>query len=304
MLLSTLTVTNVNDGGPGSFRAAIAAASGGDTIAFDRHLRGSTILLTGGELVINRSLDIEGPGSSRLTVEGAGNGRVFHVTAPGVNVTIAVLTIGGGRAPIGGGVLDEGASLALDGDVITDNQAVPANASTTAAGGAVAVTGVGASIRVDDSALTRNQARGGDNNTGGPNLADTLGGTATGGAILDSSFSGNQALGGAGGPGGTDFSNGQGGEADGGAIAVASDGTSVSIRDTTFAENEAVGGLGGQGGTGFLNGTGGEGSGGALSLAAASFPPTAGSLTVVDSSFADNVARGGEGGTGQGSVNG
>ena len=156
MLLSTLTVTNANDGGPGSLRAAIAAASGGDTIAFDRHLRGSTIHLTGGELAINRSLGIEGPGSSRLTVDGGGNGRVFHVTAPGVHVTIAGLTIRGGQATMGGAVLDEGASLSMVNDVMASNEAIPVNASTTAAGGAVAVTGAGASLSVDGSILTGN----------------------------------------------------------------------------------------------------------------------------------------------------
>src|SRR5262245_19554404 len=61
--LSTLTVTNNLDSGAGSLRAAIKAASSGDTIVFDSSLAGQTITLTSGELAINQSLDIEGPGA-------------------------------------------------------------------------------------------------------------------------------------------------------------------------------------------------------------------------------------------------
>jgi hypothetical protein len=71
-LLSTLTVTNNDDSGPGSLRAAIAAASSGETINFAPSLDGQTITLTSGELDIARSLDIEGPGAGRLTVSGGG----------------------------------------------------------------------------------------------------------------------------------------------------------------------------------------------------------------------------------------
>src|SRR5262245_19007280 len=59
-LLSTLTVLNNNDSGPGSLRADLAAAQSGDTIRFAGKLAGQTITLTGGELVLDKSLDIEG----------------------------------------------------------------------------------------------------------------------------------------------------------------------------------------------------------------------------------------------------
>ena len=61
-VLSTLTVTNALDSGAGSLRAAIKAASSGDTIVFASSLNGQTITLTSGELAISKSLDIEGPG--------------------------------------------------------------------------------------------------------------------------------------------------------------------------------------------------------------------------------------------------
>ena len=78
-VLSTLTVRNTNDSGPWSLRAEIAAAHSGDTIRFDGGLAGESVTLTGGELVIDKSLDIEGPGAGLITVDGDNAGRVFHV---------------------------------------------------------------------------------------------------------------------------------------------------------------------------------------------------------------------------------
>ena len=94
-VLSTLTVLNNHDSGPGSLRDTIAAAGGGDTIVFARQLDGQTITLTGGELTITKSLDIEGPGASRLTISGDHSSRVFDISG-GVTVTIAGLTIADG----------------------------------------------------------------------------------------------------------------------------------------------------------------------------------------------------------------
>src|SRR5437879_1843867 len=69
-LLSTITVLNNADSGDGSLRAALGAASSGDTINFAPGLAGQTITLTSGELAIDKSLDIEGLGADQLTVSG------------------------------------------------------------------------------------------------------------------------------------------------------------------------------------------------------------------------------------------
>src|SRR6185369_5420434 len=81
---TTITVTNTNDGGPGSLRQALADANDRDTIGFAVT---GTISLTSGELVIDKNITISGPGSNLLTVRrSSGSFRVFHVM-PGHTVT-------------------------------------------------------------------------------------------------------------------------------------------------------------------------------------------------------------------------
>ncbi|HEV3446759.1 MAG TPA: hypothetical protein VG099_19120, partial [Gemmataceae bacterium] len=122
-LPSMLTVLNNLDSGPGSLRAGIAAANPGDEIVFAKSVH--AITLTSGELAISKSLDIEGPGASRLTVSGHNASRVFDIQG-GATVTIAGLTIANGGVVDdgGGGILNEtGATLHLRADVVTDNTA-------------------------------------------------------------------------------------------------------------------------------------------------------------------------------------
>jgi hypothetical protein len=105
-LLSVLTVMNNNDSGSGSLRATIAAAQSGDTIDFSSKLKGETITLTSGELLITDSVTIDGLGANQLAVSGNNASRVFEV-ATGLNVTISGLTITQGYAlEQGGGILN------------------------------------------------------------------------------------------------------------------------------------------------------------------------------------------------------
>src|SRR5438045_5818341 len=77
---ATLTVTTTADSGVGSLRAALAASSDGDTIQFDSALNGQTISLTSGELVIDKNITINAPGSNLLTVSrSSGTFPIFHV---------------------------------------------------------------------------------------------------------------------------------------------------------------------------------------------------------------------------------
>ncbi|MFQ5478151.1 MAG: choice-of-anchor Q domain-containing protein [Candidatus Binatia bacterium] len=98
---ATLTVTNLADNGPGSLRAALGAAASGDTIDFAVN---GTIVLSSGELAVDRGLNILGPGPTLLTISGGGNSRVFRVESADP-VTISGLAVIDGFASGDGGGL-------------------------------------------------------------------------------------------------------------------------------------------------------------------------------------------------------
>lgn len=119
---TTLTVTNTDDSGAGSFRQALADANNGDTIQFDPALNGQTMSLTSNELVIAKNITIRGPGANLLEVsrnQTADFFRIFHVT-PGHTVVIEGLTITRGEPP-GGGVYNEQATLAINNCIVQFN---------------------------------------------------------------------------------------------------------------------------------------------------------------------------------------
>jgi hypothetical protein len=59
-------------------------------VAFDASLIGSTITLQQGQIKITKSLQIQGPGSSRLTISGQHNSRIFLIynTIPNTNIVV------------------------------------------------------------------------------------------------------------------------------------------------------------------------------------------------------------------------
>ncbi|MFL6553137.1 MAG: hypothetical protein ACJ8LV_07200 [Chthoniobacterales bacterium] len=106
---ATITVTNTSDSGAGSLRHALADAVDGDMINFNSSLNGQTITLTSGQLVVNESATISGPGADQLAVDANDASRVFYI-ASGKDVTISRLTITNGLPPIsefGGGIYNE-----------------------------------------------------------------------------------------------------------------------------------------------------------------------------------------------------
>ena len=78
-------------------------------INFNSSLNGQTITLTSGQLVVNESATISGPGADQLAVDANDASRVFYI-ASGKDVTISRLTITNGLPPIsefGGGIYNE-----------------------------------------------------------------------------------------------------------------------------------------------------------------------------------------------------
>jgi len=131
---ATVTVTNINDSGPGSLRGAIASAVSGDTIAFS--LPYPATIPLGSTLTIGTSLTISGPGSSNLAISGGGSVGVFSigsctsagsVPCSGVTATISGVTIENGNAYYGGGGVYNSGTLSLSNSVFAGNSSNTAN---------------------------------------------------------------------------------------------------------------------------------------------------------------------------------
>src|SRR5262249_52029282 len=165
---STLTVLNNHDSGAGSLRDAIKNASSGDTIVFASSLDGQTITLTSGELAINKTRTIQGPGVSLLAISGNNASRVFDISQnqKPVAVTIAGLTIENGLASsspdvgAGGGILNVSSTLTLTHDVLSNNEGLGnSNNGNPAQGGAIANAN-GATLTVTSCTFTANEVIG------------------------------------------------------------------------------------------------------------------------------------------------
>lgn len=171
---ATLTVSNTNDSGSGSLRAAIAAAAPGDTINFS--VTGA-ITLTTGELLIDKNLTISGPGASSLTIGGGGASRVFEL-ALGNTATISGLTVTNGAADNGAGILvNSSAVLNLSNSVVSNNHSV----TGIAQGGGITVFGT---LNLSDSTISSNSAT-----NGGGGLRVRFGATAN---VARCAITGNQ----------------------------------------------------------------------------------------------------------------
>jgi hypothetical protein len=185
-LPSTLTVTSNLDNGPGSLRADVAAAQGGDTIVFSNSLKGQTIALTTGELLLDKSLTIQGPCAGQLAISGSNVSRVFEVAA-GVQVTLAGLTVrdGDGNAAVVArtGSDGEGGAI-LNGGTLTVSSCTIFGNSASDSGGGLYNSGT---LTVSSCTVSGNTAyrgggiyNGGSASLGGSTLS---GNTATGGYL-------------------------------------------------------------------------------------------------------------------------
>jgi hypothetical protein len=122
------TVTNANDTGAGSLRAAITSANGAagaDTINFDTvnvFATPQTISLQTALPAITDSLTITSPSPTRVTVQrGAGTYGIFSITAGAVNATFDGLTITGGNSGSGSAITGSTQNLTITNCVIKSN---------------------------------------------------------------------------------------------------------------------------------------------------------------------------------------
>ena len=87
-------VTNANDNGPGSLRQAILDASNGAIL--DLSSLSGTILLTSGQLEIDKDITIMGPGPKLLTISGNNTSRIIKTSSSEVDLTLKDLTLSDG----------------------------------------------------------------------------------------------------------------------------------------------------------------------------------------------------------------
>ena len=165
---ATMIVTNTNDNGSGSLRQALGLANDGDTI--DTTGISGVIRLTSGELPVNNSVIIKGPGADLLVVDGNSAVTVFRVMSMGP-VTISDLTISNAHGKSGGGIFNGGV-----GTLTIINSALSGN--TADFGGGVYN---GGSVNIVNSTISGNTA-----NTEGAGVYNPV--TLT---IINSTFSDN-----------------------------------------------------------------------------------------------------------------
>lgn len=148
------TVTNINDSGAGSLRAAIHsanAAGGSNTITFQSGLTG-TMTLTSGQLTVSNDLTVQGPSAGLLAISGNRASRVFEIAA-GMSVTLDQLTLKDGYHPTQGGGIYNAGTLTITDCVLTGNTAGTLQSGSV--GGAIANTGT---LTIAGSALSGNRA--------------------------------------------------------------------------------------------------------------------------------------------------
>jgi len=273
---ATLTVKSVADAGglcPGAnctLRQAITVAAAGDTINFSLPAN-SAINLTSGELLINKSLTITGPGANLLTVQhvigSGGPFRIFEISS-GVTAAISGLTISGGNPPSsaetdGGGILNAG-TLTITGVTVSGNVA---GGAPSGLGGGIFNSGT---LTVINSTISGNQAHATPSGTVWDGAG---GGIFTGGAltVINTTISGNFA---------EADPNGSGdGYGEGGGIDSSYYNTGVvTIINCTISGNTA---------SGATHANAQTGTGGGLKIAGAN------TVTVRNTIIAKNIAAGG-----------
>lgn len=159
---STLMVTSPLDdvNVQGTLRYDLAHAANGDKIKITPNaLNGASLVLSQGELFVNKNVTIEATPNNPAIISGGGNSRVFEI-ASGANVTLKNLTITGGTGVannpsgssrydgIGGGVLNFG-TLTVSNCTLTSNHS---------SGGGGGIDNYNGMLTVSNSTLSDNSA--------------------------------------------------------------------------------------------------------------------------------------------------
>ena len=155
--LATRLVTTTADAGPGSLREAITQAQEGDVVRFDPSLAGATITLES-QLVVDKSITIDGPLPNGVSVSGGNKTRVLRVQGDGINIGVYRLRI------MEGNVLNDadpednnGGGVMVSGNALLSLIYSSVVSSTAARGGGVYVDD-GSAIAIENSTIGGDQA--------------------------------------------------------------------------------------------------------------------------------------------------
>ena len=214
---AVLNVTNTQDAGADSLRAAVAMAAPGDTIHFniptsDTGYNASaghifTITLASGEIVIAKDLTIAGPSAANVAISGNHTSRIFNITAGTVAISNLSLINGtakgadgtggsdaeiNGKPGIGGAVLNQG-TLSFERCTFTGNTAIGGTGASGALfSGGNGGDGQGGAIANQNTlslvacTLAANSAIGGTSGIGGFEIQfSAAGGMGSGGALYN-----------------------------------------------------------------------------------------------------------------------
>ncbi len=218
-----LTVTNLNNAGAGSLRDAVVNTPGGGTVDFAV----TGVITLSSEIVIDKSLTIQGPGADQLTVSGGNTTRVFHVTVA-ADFTINAIKIANGfdnNALAGAVMLIESTNvnMELNDCSIEDNVSSPSGPGL----GVISYPFGSASIKVNRCSFTNNSTV----TTGFLPAGGGVFGTGSGNNSLevnDSSFTSNLA-------------QSESGPAIGGVVGAGGSPNVHKFNNCTFDSNRAIG---------------------------------------------------------------
>lgn len=185
-----ITVTSTADSGAGSLRAAIAAATPGNTIQFASNLAGQTITLTSGQIEISsgKNITIEGGAAPGLKVSGNHASRIFFINSNQdfpTTVSFKNLSLINGRTSEQGGAIrgEHRATISVDNVSFQNNVANQ--------GGGAIYSAWENNLTVTNSQFDRNQATAGNNERGAGAIAFVSPGSFI---VRNSSFTNNQGI--------------------------------------------------------------------------------------------------------------
>ncbi|MBT3323461.1 MAG: sortase [Anaerolineae bacterium] len=202
---ATITVSNTNNSGTGSLRQAIADAASGDTINFSIS---GTIILTTGELIIDKNLTVDGSGQS-IALSGGNTSSIIRINTGNIGMTVSLISLtlqdsantavsndgtltitnctfsnnGGLSTVILGGAIHNDGILRISGSTFSNNRAN--SSSSIAEGGAIYNQGT---MNITDSTFSNNSVDGSVSPRGGAILNHSVGTTT----IANSTFSSNE----------------------------------------------------------------------------------------------------------------